>query len=56
MPVHSCKRGKKPGFQWGTKRCYTYVPKNKANKKRAKKKAIKQGLAVAYRTKTKPEL
>jgi hypothetical protein len=49
MPVHSCKVGKKSGFQWGKSgKCYTG--------KNAKKKAIKQGLAVAYATKTKPEL
>ena len=57
MPVHKVTSGGKPAFQWGEHgKKYPYKPGNKASMEAAKKKAIDQGLAVAYRTKTKPEL
>ncbi len=57
MPVHKTTSGKKPAFQWGDSgKKYPYTPGNKASMIAAKKKAIDQGLAVAYATKTKPEL
>jgi hypothetical protein len=57
MPVHSTTKNGKPAYQWGkTGEKYQYTPGNKASRERAKKKAIDQGLAVAYRTGTKPEL
>ena len=47
MPVHSCQRDGKPGYQWGGKgKCYTYTKGNEASKKAAHKKAQKQGVAA----------
>ncbi len=57
MPVHTTTKNGKPAYQWGSSGAkYTYVPGNKASRERAKKLAIQQGLAVAHRTGTKPEL
>jgi hypothetical protein len=57
VPVHKTTKNGKPAFQWGKSGAvYTYTPGNAASMKRAKQKAIKQGLAVAYRQGTKPEL
>ena len=57
MPVHKVTTGKKPAYKWGnTGKAYPYTPGNKASMAAAKKKAIDQGLAVAYATKTKPNL
>lgn len=57
MPVGKCTEGGKPGYRWGESgKCFTYTPDNKQSQAAAKMKAIKQGLAVAYRTGTKPEL
>jgi hypothetical protein len=58
MPVHrTTGPGGRPAFQWGTSgKKYTYKAGNAASREAAKRKAIKQGLAVSYRTGTKPEL
>jgi hypothetical protein len=57
MPVHKTTSNGKPAFQWGASgKKYPYTPGNKVSAAKAKKKAIDQGLAVAYRTKTTPEL
>ncbi len=57
MPVHRTTANGKPAYQWGNSgRKYTYTPGNVKSMAAAKKKAIKQGVAVAYRTGTKPEL
>jgi hypothetical protein len=49
MPVKKCQSGGKSGWKYGdTGKCYTG--------KDAKKKAIKQGLAVAQRQGKKPHL
>jgi hypothetical protein len=57
MPVHRTTKNGKPAFQWGKHGAkYPYTPGNKSSLTRAKKKAIDQGLAVAKRTGTKPEL
>jgi hypothetical protein len=57
MPVHRTTKNGKPAFQWGkTGAKYVYVPGNKASMEEAKRKAIRQGLAVARRTGTKPHL
>jgi hypothetical protein len=57
MPVHKATKNGKPAFQWGKNgKVYPYKPGNKASEEAAKKRAIAQGLAVAYRTHTKPEL
>jgi hypothetical protein len=57
MPVHRTTVNGRPAYQWGESgKKYTYTPGNAASREAAKKKAIKQGLAVAQRTKTRPEL
>lgn len=57
MPIHKVTVNNRPAFQWGNSgKKYPYTPGNKASMKKAKQKAIDQGLAVAYRTHTKPEL
>lgn len=48
MPIQTCKEENRPGFRWGRQgKCYTYSPDNEASKKRAKLKAIKQGIAAS---------
>ena len=57
MPVKKTTVSGRPAYKWGDSgKAYPYTPGDKASAKRAKQKAIDQGLAVAYRTKTKPEL
>jgi hypothetical protein len=57
MPVHRTTKNGNPAWQWGQAGAkYPYTPGNKASMERAKKHAITQGLAVAKRTGTKPEL
>jgi hypothetical protein len=57
MPVHGATKNGKPAFQWGHHGAkYTYTPGNKSSMETANKRAIAQGLAVARRTGTKPEL
>lgn len=47
MPVKTCQSDGKPGFKWGDAgKCYTYTAGNDASRKRAKEKAIRQGLAI----------
>ncbi len=57
MPVHRVTKNNQPGYQWGQAgKIYTYKAGNAVSRKRAKQKAINQGLKVAYVTRTKPEL
>jgi hypothetical protein len=57
MPVHRTTANGKPAYQWGTTgKKYPYTPNNATSRMAAKKKAIKQGLAVSYRLKRSPEL
>ena len=57
MPVHRTTKNGKPAYQWGQHGAkYVYVSGNRVSMLAAKEKAIKQGLAVAYRTGTKSEL
>jgi hypothetical protein len=57
MPVKKVTQNGKTGYRWGSQGAfYPYTPGNAASRERAKKKAIQQGLAVAYRTGKKPEL
>ncbi len=57
MPVKRVVSEGKPAFRWGEHgKAYTYTAGNAASRERAKKKAIQQGLAVAKRTGTQPEL
>ncbi len=47
MPVKRVQTLKGPGYRWGSSgKIYTYTPKNKASRERAKKKAEKQGQVV----------
>ena len=47
MPVKSCQENNKSGYKWGESgSCYTYTPNDKTSKEQARKKAIKQGVAI----------
>lgn len=47
MPLKRCQESGKPGWKWGNEgKCYTYTKGNPDSEKRAKKKAIKQGIAI----------
>jgi hypothetical protein len=57
MPIKRVTENGKPAFRWGDSgKAYSYTPGDAASRLKAKKKAIAQGLAVANRTGTKPEL
>jgi len=47
MPLMRCIADGKPGYKWGKSgKCYTYTPGSEIGKKAAKKKALKQGVAM----------
>jgi hypothetical protein len=48
MPIQSCQSENKPGFKWGESgnACYTYNPNDKKSRETARRKAIKQGVAI----------
>ncbi|MGH9158208.1 MAG: phage protease [Acidimicrobiales bacterium] len=47
MPIQSCRSDDKPGYRWGAGgKCYTYTAGDAAGQKRAKGKAIAQGVAI----------
>jgi hypothetical protein len=46
MPVKECQEEGKPGYKWGSGKCYTYNPNNEGSKRNAKKSAILQGVAI----------
>jgi len=51
MPIRRTTVNGKPAYQYGTTGAkYPYTPGDKLSRERAKKKAIQQGLAIAYRT------
>jgi len=51
MPVHRTTKNSKPAFQYGsTGAKYTYTPGSEASREAAKRKAIKQALAIERRT------
>jgi len=51
MPLRRVTKNGKPAYQYGTTGAkYAYTPGNAASRKAAKKKAIKQALAIARRT------
>ncbi len=57
MPVKRVVVDGSPAYRWGDSgKAYTYKPGDASSRLAAKKKAIKQGLAVAHRSGTKPEL
>ena len=49
MPVLPCSENNKPGFKWGEggNKCYTYTPNDKKSRENARRKTIKQGIAVS---------
>lgn len=47
MPVQRCTKNGKPAYRWGKSgKAYTYTAGDEESRKRAKKKAEKQGIAV----------
>ena len=46
MPLKRCKKDNKPGWKYGSGKCYTYTAGNKASEAAAKLKAAKQGAAI----------
>jgi hypothetical protein len=47
MPLNYCQENGDPGFKWGDQgKCYTYTPNNEGSRRRAKKSAISQGIAI----------
>lgn len=57
MPLKNCSDGGKPGYKWGDAgHCYTYTKDNPASQKSAKKKAIRQGIAIEGPDKFKKEV
>jgi hypothetical protein len=47
MPVKECQDNGKPGLKWGDSgKCYTYTPNNEGSRRKAKKSAITQGIAI----------
>jgi hypothetical protein len=47
MPVLPCSENNKPGFKWGDSgSCYTYTRNDKKSRETARKKAVKQGVAI----------
>jgi hypothetical protein len=47
MPIKDCQLEGKPGLKWGDQgKCYTYTPNNEGSRRKAKKSAIAQGLAI----------
>ena len=47
MPIKECQLEGKPGLKWGDQgKCYTYTPKDEGSRRKAKKSAIAQGLAI----------
>lgn len=49
MPlIHATENGK-PGYKWGESgKFYTYISGNEISRMEAKKKAIKQAIAIGY--------
>ena len=51
MPIQRTTKNGKPAYQYGsTGAKYVYTPGNAASRKTARKKAIKQALAIQHRT------
>ena len=51
MPIHRTTKDGKPAIQYGTHGAkYAYTAGNKASREAAKKKAIKQALAIQRRS------
>ena len=55
MPVKRCRSDNKPGWKWGSSgACYTYKSGDDKSSKRAKKKAVAQGIAIGDIDVTQP--
>jgi hypothetical protein len=51
MPIHRTTKDGKPAYQYGTKGAkYTYKAGDKSSREAAKRKALKQALAIKART------
>lgn len=51
MPIHRTTKNGKPAMQYGTHGAkYTYTPGNKQSREAAKRKRIKQALAIERRS------
>lgn len=50
MPVEECSENGKPGWRWGSGKCYTYPTGNKDASGKAKQKAYLQGAAATKGT------
>ncbi len=49
MPVQICSEKGKPGYKFGkTGKCYVYLPNNEVSRKKAKKRAVNQGIAINF--------
>lgn len=48
MPVGPCEENGRPGYSWGSQKCYTYSPDDEAGRKRAKRAAYIQGSAIEH--------
>lgn len=47
MPVKECQENNKSGYKWGDSgKCYTYPQNDEGKKRKAKKSAILQGIAI----------
>lgn len=49
MPIKECQDNGKPGYKWGKEgnACYTYNPNDKTSRENARRKAVKQGVAIS---------
>ena len=51
MPIHTTTKNGKPAYQYGKRGAkYAYTPGNKTSRETAKKKAIRQALAIQRRS------
>ncbi len=51
MPLNKATSGGKPGYRWGQEgKVYTYKPGDAASRLKAKKAALRQGLAITRRS------
>jgi hypothetical protein len=47
MPIKECSLEGKPGYKWGEEgHCYVYDPNSESSKRKAKKDAAAQGVAI----------
>jgi len=57
MPIHRTTKNGKPALQYGSRGAkYAYTPGNKRSREAAKKKCIKQALAIERRSGVPAEL